>query len=292
MLRKIISIIEYLQKIYPSVTMAGRTRQRLALLEKLGRTANLSGTAMSYIGGGYDSATAFTLNPDAKTLINVSRENLYDLGQLSASLPILQKIFRDQIGLNNFDGWLYACCTDTTKAEAAAKEFKRMYIMDGSRLTNIIPCTLINNTLIPDEQGEDLKMIYSNGQIIRTVEIIHSDYSKISAKNTVINEYIQNYPGLHSALIKASQNLFDKISFGYQHFQEAHYGLSGTIIQDYGNTPEGSFFRNPRKILFDEQEQFGYGNHVFIGQFSDLLPLGQFYQNPISGAESKKNKTY
>jgi len=279
MFGKIISLIENLQKVYPSVTTDDPMRQRITLLEKLSSTANLSGTAMSYIGGGYDSITAFILNPQARTVINVSEGNLFDLPQLSENLPLLQKTFARPTQLTDYDLWVLPCRADTVKIEAAIEEFKRLYIMDGSRLIEIIPCTLINNTLTPDAQGQDLKMIYSNGQTTRTVEIIHSDYSIISAKNKAINEYIRNYPGLNSALVKAPQNLFGQTGSGYLHFHQAHHTLRGTVIQDDHTKRGESFFCNPREILFDERKQFGYGKSVFIGRFSDLLLPRQFYQD-------------
>ena len=282
MFKKTISgLVKDLQKIGPRLLVDAQTPRRLELLQKLGG-GGLHSQKIFYVGGGYDSATAYALCPEADTVINVSYGKLYDLAELGNHLEDNDYLLKT--GLVSFDK-LPMASRDTHLAwhpdpRCVLQEFARMYILDKSVVTDLIPSSLVNGELLPDADGTDLRVIYSTG---RTVEILHCDYTLKYARTNAINDYIRRQAGLCFALVKSPMGIFTKLSYGYYNFYQTLQELSGIFLQDPGGEiPFPEFCHYPKKILFDSIEYFGYSHYALLGSFQDLVHPLEFYDSTLN----------
>jgi len=274
-------------------------KDRRVCLDKLASLVNLSGETLFYPGGGCDAATGFALNKEARKIINVSIGKLYNISEAHDELLMYynrRSDFNGDIGNAIFNRGHYAHYDVLPKPDdpyqlarpmgrTLLTEMARMYLLDGSLLTDIFPASLCNNELISDENGYCFHLTFSNGNITRTVEVLSCDYSVVSPETEAVNAYVNSQAGLHSALIKAPLNIFNrKISFGYYNFIQAIKNLEGTVVYDLqglGGRAISPLCLHPQQIDFDKRKHssFGYSPLVAWTAFSELIPVYEAYQD-------------
>jgi len=294
--------------------------ERRALLENIAIQANSDSPVISYIGGGCDSATVFLLYKNARKLINISIGKLYNILETEKKLyhaaNMARQIHNECSSTKNisyrsikkfnslsFDIFQRGSEEDSydilpkpgyhdqlekPTARPLLIEMAKMYALDKSILTNIIPMSFQNNQLIPDNNGNSFQLTFDNGSVSRIVEVISCDYSVFSPEAEAVNNYIRSHTDLRGSLIKAPLNIFNRdSSLGYFNFYQAHANLNGIVIHDAAGMdylPIDSLSTRPRTVRFDEENkklQFGYHSWVSFSEFSGLIPIKEAYRKSI-----------